>query len=55
MSGILLNNFLEVQGVKKATLNFTAPSAYTKVIMTFTYSKSSGSIWIDMLNLAKNN
>jgi photosystem II stability/assembly factor-like uncharacterized protein len=40
---------------KKATLNFTAPAAYTKVVITFTYSKSSGSVWIDMLNLAKNN
>ncbi|MBI5934097.1 MAG: choice-of-anchor D domain-containing protein [Chloroflexi bacterium] len=34
-------------------LTFNATSAYTKVEIKFTYSKSSGSIWFDLVSLIK--
>lgn len=38
---------------QKPTLSFTAPTPYTRLVLMFTYSKPSGSIWIDMLNIIK--
>jgi uncharacterized repeat protein (TIGR01451 family) len=35
------------------TLSFTAPAAYTKVLITFTYSKASGTVWFDQVSLMK--
>ena len=38
---------------KKATLNLTAPAAYTKVIIRFTFSKASGTVWFDLVSLLR--
>jgi M6 family metalloprotease-like protein len=35
------------------TLTFNATSTYTKVVIKFTYSKASGSIWFDLVSLIK--
>jgi hypothetical protein len=35
------------------TMSFTAPGAYTKAIVKFTYSKASGTIWFDLVSLTK--
>lgn len=35
------------------TVSFTAPGAYTKAIVKFTYTKSSGSVWFDNVFLVK--
>lgn len=38
---------------QKKTLAFNATSAYTKVVIKFTYSKASGTIWFDLISLLK--
>ncbi len=38
---------------QKKTLTFNATSAYTKVVIKFTYSKASGTIWFDAVSLIK--
>lgn len=38
---------------KQAKLNFTAPAAYTKIIIKFTYSKTSGLVWFDLVSLTR--
>ncbi len=38
---------------KQAKLNFTAPAAYTKVLIKFTYSKPGGIIWFDAISLVR--
>lgn len=38
---------------KQAKLNFTAPAPYTKIIIKFTYSKSSGTVWFDLVSLLR--
>jgi Leucine-rich repeat (LRR) protein len=38
---------------KKATLNFTALAAYTKVVIKFTFSKASGTVWFDAVSLTR--
>jgi hypothetical protein len=38
---------------KQRTLTFTAPTAYTKVMVKFTYSKASGTVWFDLASLSK--
>ncbi len=38
---------------KLSTLNVTAPAAYTKVVVVFKFSKSSGTIWVDALSLKR--
>jgi uncharacterized repeat protein (TIGR02543 family) len=35
------------------TLELTAPPAYTKVLIKFTYSKASGKVWFDWVSLLK--
>jgi hypothetical protein len=35
------------------TLNLSAPTAYTKVVITFTYSKPSGTVWFDSVSLIR--
>jgi uncharacterized repeat protein (TIGR02543 family) len=35
------------------TLELTAPPAYTKVLIKFTYSKSGGKVWFDWVSLLK--
>jgi uncharacterized repeat protein (TIGR01451 family) len=35
------------------TLSFTAPAAYSKVVIVFTYSKASGTVWFDLVSLMK--
>jgi hypothetical protein len=37
----------------KKTLTFNATSAYTKVVIKFTYSKASGTVWFDLISLLK--
>ena len=38
---------------QQKTLTLTAPSAYTSVKVVFTYSKASGKVWFDGVNLMK--
>ena len=38
---------------QKKTVTFNATSNYTKVVITFTYSKASGTIWFDWISLMK--
>jgi hypothetical protein len=38
---------------QKKTLTFNATSAYTKIVIKFTYSKASGTIWFDLISLKK--
>ncbi len=38
---------------EKKTLTFNATSSYTKVVIKFTYSKASGTIWFDLVSLIK--
>jgi len=38
-------------GFQLKSLNFTAPKAYTKVVIVFTYSKASGTVWFDAVSL----
>ncbi|MGC1378805.1 MAG: hypothetical protein WA821_21415 [Anaerolineales bacterium] len=38
---------------QKKTLSFNAISAYTKVVIKFTYSKASGTVWFDAVSLIK--
>jgi hypothetical protein len=38
---------------RKKTLSFTAPSAYTKVIVKFTYSKANSTVWFDLASLLR--
>jgi len=40
-------------GFVKKTLSFNATSAYTQVVIKFTYSKASGSVWFDAISLLK--
>jgi hypothetical protein len=45
--------FIGTFAYKKKTLSFTAPAAYTKVVIKFTYSKASGTVWFDAVSLMK--
>jgi hypothetical protein len=38
---------------KQVKVNFPAPSAYTKIIIKFTYSKASGMVWFDLASLLR--
>jgi hypothetical protein len=38
---------------KQRTLTFTAPAAYTKVMIKFTFSKASGTVWFDLVSLTR--
>jgi hypothetical protein len=38
---------------RKMTLNFSAPAAYNKIVITFTYSKPSGTVWFDSVSLLR--
>jgi hypothetical protein len=38
---------------KQAKLSFTAPAAYTKVVIKFTFSKASGTVWFDLVSLMR--
>jgi hypothetical protein len=38
---------------QKKTLTFNATSAYTKVVIRFTYSKASGTVWFDAVSLIR--
>jgi uncharacterized repeat protein (TIGR02543 family) len=38
---------------KKVTLSFTAPAAYTKMKIKFTYNKASGTVWFDKVSLMR--
>lgn len=38
---------------QKKTITFNSTSAYTKVVIKFTYSKASGTIWFDLVSLTK--
>ena len=38
-------------GFQLKSLNFTAPKAYNKVVIVFTYSKASGTVWFDTVSL----
>jgi hypothetical protein len=38
---------------QKKTLSFNATSAYTKVVIKFTYSKAGGTVWFDAVSLMK--
>ena len=38
---------------QKKTVTFNAPSAFNKVIIKFTYSKSGGTVWFDLASLLK--
>jgi len=38
---------------KQMKLNFTAPAAYTKIIVKFTFKKSSGAVWFDGVSLKR--
>jgi len=38
---------------KKVSRSFTAPSAYTKVVIKFTFSKASGKVWFDLASLLR--
>jgi hypothetical protein len=38
---------------KQRTLTFTAPAAYTQVMIKFTFSKASGTVWFDLASLSK--
>jgi hypothetical protein len=38
---------------KQRKLIFTAPAAYTQVMIKFTYSKASGTVWFDLASLLK--
>lgn len=38
---------------KKMTLNISAPAAYTGIVITFTYSKPSGTVWFDGISLMR--
>lgn len=38
---------------QKKTISFNATTAYTKVVIKFTYSKARGTIWFDLISLIK--
>ena len=38
---------------QKKTVSFNANDSYTKVVIKFTYSKASGTIWFDLISLTK--
>jgi hypothetical protein len=38
---------------KNTALSFTSPAAYSKVVIKFTYSKSSGTVWFDLASLVR--
>jgi len=38
---------------QKKTISFDANYSYTKVVIKFTYSKASGTIWFDLISLTK--
>jgi hypothetical protein len=38
---------------QQKTLTFNATSAYTKVVIKFTYSKASGTVWFDLVSLLR--
>ncbi len=38
---------------QKKLLNFTTSASYTKIVIKFTYAKSSGAIWLDGVSLIK--
>jgi hypothetical protein len=38
---------------KQVNLNLTAPAAYNKVLIRFTYSKASGRVWFDLASLLR--
>jgi hypothetical protein len=38
---------------KPVKLSFTAPAAYTKVVIKFTFSKASGTVWFDLVSLLR--
>ncbi len=40
-------------GFTRKVLGFTAPAAYTKILIKLTYSKASGAIWFDALSLLR--
>jgi hypothetical protein len=40
-------------GFTKQQLNFNATSAFTKIVVKFTFAKSKGSLWLDIVSLLK--
>jgi hypothetical protein len=40
-------------GFTKKSITFTTTSAYDKIIIRFTYQKSSGSVWFDLVSLVR--
>jgi hypothetical protein len=40
-------------GFRQKKLTFTAASAYTKVMIKFTYAKNGGTVWFDAASLLK--
>ena len=40
-------------GFKLMTLAFNASGAYNKVVIKFTYSKASGTVWFDAVSLVR--
>jgi hypothetical protein len=38
---------------EKKTITFTATSSFNKVVIKFTYSKASGTVWFDLVSLIK--
>jgi hypothetical protein len=38
---------------EQVKMGFTAPAAYNKIVIKFTYSKASGSVWLDAVSLMK--
>jgi len=38
---------------KWGILNFTAPGAFTKIVIRLTYAKATGTVWFDNLVLNK--
>jgi YVTN family beta-propeller protein len=38
---------------EKKAVTFSAPAAYTKIVIKFTYAKASGTVWFDMVSLLR--
>jgi hypothetical protein len=38
---------------QKKSLTFAAPTSYTKVVIRFTYAKSTGGVWLDAVSLIR--
>lgn len=49
----LFNCAIRTYNFQLKSVSFTAPAAYTRAVIVFTYSKSTGTVWFDGVSLLK--